>query len=244
MKSSYDYVITDDTDICHVSGSTDIVGGHCATILRHFNNNHKDFRVHQNVVLKIMGSQKKMDLVFLQASPPAAHFETYDKESWKLPIPLRAYIQLLEFIKGDFKVLKSKFELDAKALRIGNAWLKKSDNILVRKGCNIFYKHPIDSGVGWTLFLFILYNPDSDVIQRMALMYDDCDLGEMPLFLTTLTKLAKDLPVLKVILNYKDPMQPLDVNQLVIERPNANNEKNTSGEGNFGGESSQCTERH
>lgn len=227
MKSFYEFIVNDDTDICHVNGATEIAAGMSASIFRKYKNDYPDYATHKEIVRRLLDGREHADIVFLQTCPPAMHFLPYEKEPCKLPITLTAYIRLLDFSKNQLPTLMRKIALDSANMREGQDWARHSDTIMVRKSYSMAYKQLLDSGKHHELFLYVVGTEDNT---KMAIVYSDTAMGEIALTHETCTKMAKDLETLKVVLNYIDPQQNSNGHQLKSDCPNDRN-RTCSGQG-------------
>lgn len=201
MQSTYEYVVQEDTDICHYIGSTELMYGVKSSIIRGYANNDPYFLCHQNVVQKLLGDYPKEDIVFVQVANPGTIFQEYADEPLKLPITLTSYMRLLQFFEKDLAVVVRKMDFDTSKLSSGKDWMRYSDTILIRKAADKLYKKILDVGNAYILYLCVLKDNQN---VHISLVYNDETMGQLALPTSTCAKLALDLKTLTTMLDYKD----------------------------------------
>lgn len=201
MQSTYEYVVQDDTDICHYIGSTELIYGMKCTILRGYTNNDPYYSVQHDVVQKIMGDYPKEDLVFLQVANPGCAFLEYADEANKLAISLTAYIRFLQFFEKDLATVVRKMEFDTNKMTKGQDWMRFSDTILIRRSADKLFKKVLDVGNSFILYLCVLKDQQNI---HLSLVYNDESMGQLSLPTVTCSKLALDVKALINMMGYKD----------------------------------------
>lgn len=201
MQSTYEYVVQEDTDICHYVGSTELMYGMKCTILRGYANTDPHFSSSHDVVQKIMGDYPKEDLVFIQVSNPGTAFQDYANEGTKLALSLTAYIRFLQFFEKDLGVVVRKMDFDTNKMTQSQDWMRYSDTILIRRSADKLFKKILDVGSNFILYLCVLKDQQNI---HLSLVYNDESMGQLALPTATCSKLALDVKALISMLDYKD----------------------------------------
>lgn len=201
-NTSYLYTLSDLNDVCHFVMPNEKEYGMQNTIFRNAPIELEDqFKIHTNVVKKLFVENAPRDVVFMQVSFPGKAFELYDKEKNKLPITLKAYIELLKFFANDYERILSRSEGDSHVMTGHKKWLSLSPTISFRGPADICFKKTLERGIHQDLDLY--FEKKQGIGRRsVTLRYSNSDMGILYIHPPAIMHLAKDLDTISGLQNY------------------------------------------
>ena len=206
--AQYSYNLTDANEICHFVLPNEQDYGMQNTVLRNCGTLKEPYKVHAHIVDKLFQENEPRDVVFMQMTGPGKAFESYDKEKHKIPITLRAYIELLKFFANDYQLLLKRIDGDNHLMTNGKEWLSLTPAISFKGPANITYRKTLEKPpTGVELELQVVRRVDLGKTS-ITLRYSDEDLGMLYLHPSALVYLAKDRAYISSLVTYKGASTP------------------------------------
>lgn len=204
--SSYNFELSEPSKLCHFWGSTE----HDHGIMVHL---HKDissglplqFAKSMHIVDQMFAERPNFpkDVAFLQISPPATVFATYQEEAQTFVLTIAAYLKMLEMFRSDYHLVMKRMDSDVAKIKDQTDWVKLTPTIQTTTISNIVYKNTIDIANNFNLDLVVIRNVESNQTNAF-LKYTDDSMGSIALPVLTAVNMSKDRPVLTSLLDYKD----------------------------------------
>ena len=207
MATTYGYKLNKASELCHAIMAGEREPGLQAFIFKDCVKIKDDMMIHATLVDTLFKDRPDAhrDLVFLQVAPPASAFKSYAEEKNKLPMTLTAYLELLKLFRTDHAKLVKKIDSDLKNMTSHSEWFALTPYIFFRGPAVIVFKIMLDSTPnGGTLNLIIVKEFKHGQIVT-TLGYSDEHMGSpMPLPVLAIKQLARDLPTISNLVDYKD----------------------------------------
>lgn len=203
MDYSYCYTLTEANDVCHFVLSNENEFGMQNTILRNVGTELPEpYRIHSQIVNRLFTENEPRDVVFMQVALPGKAFEPYNKERQKMPITLKAYVELLKFFATDYPLVFKRIEADTQVMAVGKQWLSQTPSITFTGPANISCKKTLVREAQYSLDIWI--ERRHDLGKRCAtLRYSNEDLGVLYVHPQALLFLAQELDIISGLQNYK-----------------------------------------
>lgn len=202
MDTSYSYSLSDLNDVCHFVMSNEKEYGMQNVIFRNAPVELEDqYKIHTHLVNKLFVENAPRDVVFMQMAGPGKAFEPYDKEKNKLPITLKAYIEVLKFFANDYERVLSRSEGDIHAMAMQTKWLSLSPSITFRGPADICFKKTLEKGLHQNLELYF-EKKQSTGRRSVTLRYTNKDMGVLYIHPPAIVHLAQDLDIISGLQNY------------------------------------------
>lgn len=205
--ASYSYSLTEVNEMCHFVMPNEKDYGMQNTILRNCGTVREPFKVHAHIVNQMFKEKEPRDVVFMQVTGPGKAFEPYDKEKYKLPITLKAYIELLKFFANDYQMLLNRIDADNHVMSTGKEWLSLTPAISFKGPADITYKKTLEKGCSFDLEIQVVRRVDLSKTS-VTLKYSKEDLGMMYIHPPALLHLAKDRTYISSLVSYKGGSTP------------------------------------
>lgn len=145
----------------------------------------------------------KRDVVFLQVASPAKAFDHFDAEKYKIIVTADAYFKLLQFFQSEWQLVKKRLDSDHQDIKTNREWISISPTISFRGPADIVYQFVLDATNTFALNLVVTKSFDNGKT-NITLCYTDETMGSIHLPALALTEMAKDLPYLRSLYEYKE----------------------------------------
>jgi hypothetical protein len=207
MDSSYSYSLTDANIVCHyiLPGEKDF--GVRGTIYRNVNTLPEQYQIHANVVNQMFAEKEPRDVVFLQVTGPGKKFDAYNKEKHKIPITLKAYIELLNFFATEYERVKNRMDADIHAMALGKEWLSLKPSITFSGPANITFRKTLAKHTNYNLDIYIVRHHEIGKTS-ITLRYTAEEMGMVYLHPPAMIYLSQDREDIATLLLYKGEPMP------------------------------------
>jgi hypothetical protein len=162
----------------------------------------ESYAIHANIVERLFTENEPRDVAFLQIASPGKKFEVYNKEKFKMPIPLKAYVELLNFFATDYERVKSKIDADGHVMSVGKEWLSLKPSMSFLGPADITFRKTLANHANYTLELFIVRRHEVGKIST-TLRYSVEDMGMMYIHPPGMLYLSHDREDVTALQHYK-----------------------------------------
>lgn len=207
MSSSLTYKLREKTDLAHKIDAAEKEFGVLCTIIRN-TNECKEFSPLFNVFKTIYESQLSDGAAFLQVCPPARPFEKFDQEKYKIVIPIQAYFRLLDFFVHEWSLVLKRVEADYNDMKERKRWFVLTPSFSFRGYADVIYRLQLDSTNVADLDIVVTKHGDNAGKRNIRIVYTDERLGSISLPINPMLTLAKELPQLMDLYEYKEVSVP------------------------------------
>lgn len=207
--ASYSYNLSDNNNVCHYILPNEKDYGVQSIIIRNCISVAECFKIHAHIVDQLFFDRpsEPKDVVYMQVTGPGKAFDSYDKEKHKLPITLKAYIQLLNFFYTDYHLVLKRIDADYHVMKAGKEWLSLFPTVTFQGPADIIYKCPLDSCKTFGLDLTVTRRVDIGKTS-VTLKYTKEDMGMIYIQPPAMLYLAQDRDFIASLLNYKGGSTP------------------------------------
>lgn len=200
-------------DLCHYVQASEKEHGIQCVMLRE-TTDHREYTVeHIKTVKTIISGKQCKRVAFLHISVPGKAFCLFDDEKYKIVLPAKVYIKLLEFFSNDYHLVMKRMDDEGEALKNKKDWIIAKQGTSFRGLADIVATLQLDSGNSYTLELVITRRLDINKT-NIVLAYSDDSMGLVNLPPGPMLQLASIYSAPNALQIYKEQGQSKKLRQL------------------------------
>ena len=205
MASTYTYKLSKASELSHFILSSEKEHGIQTFIFKDCVKIREEYASHGPLVDTLYAERPEVskDIVLLQVAHPGKSFAKYADDKHKIALTLGAYLELLKFFRGEYSKLMKRIDTDIKNMTTKSEWMMLNPFISFRGPADILFKQVLDATGKFSLDLHIYKEWEQGTLS-MTLAYSDEKMGSIPLPLAPMKQLARDLPTISSLVDYKE----------------------------------------